>query len=152
MSQESYDCVNGVLVSSQVADQSAFSTNFDLTDSTFASMFQNVETCRIVKPTSVTPTYDSEMFLLHLNIRSLQKNFDNFYNFLTSLPTAPQVISLTETKIKDKPLCNISIQGYAFLHVNSLTNHAGAVGVYINNSQHFRQINLSVKCATCEDI
>ena len=81
MSLESYDCANGALVSSQVADQSAFSANFDLTDSTFASMFQNVEPCHIVKPTSVTSTYDSEMFLLHHNIRSPQKNFDNFYNF-----------------------------------------------------------------------
>ena len=91
------------------------------------------------------------MFLLHLNIRSLQKNFDNFYNFLTSLPTAPHVISSTEIKIKDKSLCNISIQGYTFLHVSSLTN-AGGVGVYINNYLHFKQSNLSVKCATCEDI
>ena len=111
MSLESYDCANGALVSSQVADQSAVSANFDLTDSTLASLFQNVEHCQTVKPTSVMPTYDSEMFLLHLNIRSLPKNFDNFYNFLTGLPTAPHVISLTETKIIDKPLCNISIQG-----------------------------------------
>ena len=81
MSLESYDCAYGVLVSSQGADQSAFSANFDLTDSTVAFMFQNVEPCQIVKPTSVTPTYDSEMFLLHLNIRSLQKNFDNFTTF-----------------------------------------------------------------------
>ena len=151
MSLESYDCANGASVSSQVADQSVFSADFDLTDSTSASMFQNVEPCQIVKPTSVTPTYTSEMFLLHLDIRSLQKKFDNFYNFLTSLPTAPYVISLTETKIKDKPLCNLSIPGYTFLHVNSLTN-AGDVGVYINNNLHFKQIHLSVKCATCEDI
>ena len=151
MSLESYDCANGALVSSEVADQSAFFANFDLTDSIFASMFPNVEPCQIVKPTSVTPTYNSEIFLLHLNIRSLQKNFDNFYNFLTSLPTAPHVISLTETNIKDKPICNISIPVYTFLHVNSLTN-AGGVGVYINNNLHLKQINLSVKCATCKDI
>ena len=37
------------------------------------------------------------------------------------------------------------------MHVNSLTN-AGGVGVYINNNLHFKQINLSAKCATCEDI
>ena len=91
------------------------------------------------------------MFLMHLNIRSQQKNFDNFYNFLISLPTAPHVISLTETKIKDEPLCNISNPGHIFLHVNSLTNARG-VGVYINNKLHFKRINLSVKCATCEDI
>ena len=131
-------------MSSQVADQSAVSANFDLSDSAFASMFQNVEPCQIIQPTSVTPTYNSEMFLLHLNICSPQKNF---VNFLTSLPTAPHVISFTETKIKDKLLCNISIPGYTFLHVNSLTN-AGGVGVYINNNLHFQPINVSVKCAT----
>ena len=62
-------------------------------------MFQNVEPCQIVKPVSVTPTYNSEMLLLHLNIRSLKSNLDNFYNFLTSLPITPHVILLTETKI-----------------------------------------------------
>ena len=51
-------------------------------------------------------------------------------NFLSNFNTKPHIILLRETKIKGKPLTNISLPGYSFLHNNSQTN-AGGVGVYI---------------------
>ena len=67
--------------------------------------------------------------MLHFNIRFLQKNFDTFYETLQLLPTLPQIIEISETKINDAPLTNISTPNYTFLHVNS-TTRAGGVGLY----------------------
>ena len=63
--------------------------------------------------------------MLHFNITPLQKNFDTFYETLQLLPTLPQIIGISETKINDNPLTNISITNYTFLHANSTTRAAG---------------------------
>ena len=77
------------------------------------------------------------LFMLHFNIRSLQKNFETFYESLQLLPTLPQIIGISETKINDTPLTNISIPNYMFLHANS-TTRAGGVGLYILSSISFK--------------
>ena len=71
--------------------------------------------------------------MLHFNIRSLQKNFDTFYETLQLLPTLPQIIEISETKVNDTPLTNISIPNYTFLHANS-TTRTGGVGLYVLSS------------------
>ena len=71
--------------------------------------------------------------MLHFNIRSLQKNFETFYESLQLLPTLPQIIGISETKINDTPLINIFIPNYMLLHANS-TTRAGGVGLYILSS------------------
>ena len=73
---------------------------------------------------------NNKLILLHLNIRSLNKNYDNLVEFSSTLPAQPHVVSLTETKIKGHPSVNINLPGYNFLHVNSISNACG-VGVYI---------------------
>ena len=92
-----------------------------------------------------------ELFLLHLNMRSLQKNFDNLCNFLSKLPSKPHVISISETKIKDKPLLNVSIPGYTFLHNNSLSN-AGGVGVYVADIFQLEELTFKATIYGCENI
>ena len=79
------------------------SNNLDVTDEIFTHLFQNVETCQYLSLNSSLPCNfnDSKLFLLHLNIRSLSKNYDNLIEFLTNVPLRPDIISLTETKIKD---------------------------------------------------
>ena len=70
--------------------------------------------------------------LLHINIHSLHKNFDNLYDFLDDLHFLPDVICLTKTQIKLHPLLNISLPNYTFFHTDSTTN-AGGVGIYVLN-------------------
>ena len=84
-------------------------------------------------------------------MRSLQKNFDNLYHFLSTFPTKPDVICISETKIKDKPLLNISIPGYIFLHVNSSTN-AGGVGICIIDTLQYEEITLQTEFFGCENL
>ena len=59
------------------------------------------------------------LFLLHLNIRSLQKNYDKVCELIDQLPTRPHLIGLSETKIKHQPLLDISLPNYNFIHAAS---------------------------------
>ena len=77
------------------------------------------------------------LFLLHLNIRSLQKNYDKLSKLIDQLPTRPHLIGLSETKIKHQPLLDISLPNYYFIHAASPTN-AGGVGLYIFDSLNYK--------------
>ena len=69
------------------------------------------------------------MLLLHVNVRSLHKNYDLFYKLIEALQILPHVICITETRIKNQPLSNLDLLNYRFFHVNSTTN-AGGVAMY----------------------
>ena len=83
---------------------------------------------------SKRPTFDPNrsLVLLHINIHSLHKNFDNLYDFLVELNFLPDVICLTKTRIKLHLLLNILLPNYIFFHTDSTTN-AGGVEIYILN-------------------
>ena len=90
--------------------------------------------------------------MLHFNIRSLQKNFNTFYETLQLLPTLTQIIGIFETKINDSPLTNTSIPNYTFLHANS-TTRAGGVGLYIFNSISYNLLGKNkLSSVDCEDL
>ena len=129
------------------------SNNLDVTDETFTHLFQNVETCQYLSLNSSLPCNfnDSKLFLLHLKLRSLRKNYDNLIEFLTNVPLRPHIISLTETKIKDKTLVNITILGYTYLHVNSVSN-AGGVGVYVSDLLQFKKLSFEAFFSGSESI
>ena len=88
---------------------------------------------------------------MHLNIRSINKNYENLIEFLTNVPLRPHIISLTETKIKDKPLVNITIPGYTFLHANSVSK-AGGVGVYVSDLLQFKKLLFEASFSGSESI
>ena len=64
------------------------SNNLDVTDEIFTHLFQNAETCQYLSLNLSLPCNfnDSKLFLLHLNIKSLSKNYDNLIEFLTNVP------------------------------------------------------------------
>ena len=88
---------------------------------------------------------------MHSNIRSLQKNFDSLYVFLQSLKFLPELLCLMESRIKDKPLINISIPGYSFVHVNC-SNAASGVAVYITNNMKFGKCSTQYSLFNSESI
>ena len=75
---------------------------------------------------------DSELFLIYVNIRSIQKSIDNLTNFLSELKQKPDFILLTETKLIKKCdiIVDISIPGCIFVHKDTTTG-AGGVAMYI---------------------
>ena len=81
---------------------------------------------------NLQPTFLENSFtLLHFSIRSLDKNFDTMHNFLQSLDFSPDITYLSETRIKNEPMTDISITGYSFIHVKSHST-VGGVAVYIS--------------------
>ena len=76
------------------------------------------------------PTPNLNFFsVIHVNISSLQKNFDSLQEFLCSLPHLPHIICLSEIRLNNLPLTNIELPGYKLLHADS-TTRAGGVAIY----------------------
>ena len=73
---------------------------------------------------------NDSLFLFHMNIRSLQKHLDSLKELLHQLST-PDVICITESKLKDDFSCFVSIPDYNFFNTNSPTS-TGDVDVYVS--------------------
>ena len=91
-------------------------------------------------------------FLLHINTRSLAKNLNQVKDLLISIGKIPDIIAISETKLRDEGFHNVSLEGFEFVHHNSPTN-AGGVGLYIKQGINFNLItkpNLNIE--GCEGI
>ena len=75
------------------------------------------------------------LFLIHFNVRSLQKKFDKLTNYI--MKKLPDIIAITETKLaKNQIVVNIDIEGCNFIHSDS-SSRAGGFGLYIKDSLTF---------------
>ena len=116
---------------SQAAKYSKFpNDNSNFYDEIYKTITSNISNCKYIDRISDSQlsSFKNSLNIMHFNIHSLQKNFDSFYIFLQFLKFLPEFLCPTEYRIKDKPLINISIPGYSFVHANS-TTAAGGVGV-----------------------
>ena len=72
----------------------------------------------------------NSMILLHLNIRSLQKNYDDLsYDLVASLFFRPDVICLFESRI-NQSLKSIQPRGYNFIKAKP-NKQAGGTAIYV---------------------
>ena len=94
---------------------------------------------------------DDALILLHVNIRSLQKNFDLLCELITLLNFTPHIICITETPIKDHPLINVLIPKYSFVHVNS-TSNAGGVAACLRTSLKYKLYEQQFSLSNSEDM
>ena len=128
--------------------------NDEIVDQSFDSLLTNINPCVYYNnPQSIpnrTPS-SSDLLIVHINIRSLTKNFDNLSHFLSQFSVPPDVICITETRLKNASSVNISIPGYEFVFANSFSS-AGGVGVYVSSTFGFSVIATNVINAGCEDI
>ena len=64
------------------------SNDFDITDEAFSTLFDNIKLSEYLSPSSFPAVcYYGQLFLLHLNIRSLAKNYDDLADFLLKFIT-----------------------------------------------------------------
>jgi len=70
--------------------------------------------------------------LLHLNIRSLSRNYDNFTSFLANIDGKFSIMGVSETWLKDSGY-SFDIVGYDFIHNARPSWIGGGVGIYVNN-------------------
>ena len=79
----------------------------------------------------------NSLSFLHLNIRSLQRNFDNFSNLLLKININFTFIGLSETWLKDSETL-MDIPGYRFIHNPRHNRTGGGVGLYFSDHLNFK--------------
>ena len=77
--------------------------------------------------------------LLHLNIRSLNKNIDDFREFLASFKGCFSVIVLTESWCDETAINNslLNLENYNSVHQTRKGKKGGRICIYIHNSLDF---------------
>ena len=122
--------------------------NYD-SDNLYESLFLN---CHYHDIVSINEYLDlninrPNLFLIHFNVRSLQKNLDKLTNYILQMKKLPDIIAITETKLtKNHIVVNLDIEGYNFIHSDS-SSRAGGVGFYIKDSLTFtlkEEIDLNI--------
>ena len=85
------------------------------------------------------PFKTKSLSLFHLNICSLQKNFDNFHILLNELNINLDIIAITESRIRENVSCPINIQlpNYSIEHTPTEASAGGAL-LYINNRLSYK--------------
>jgi len=73
---------------------------------------------------------NSDLFILHLNTRSLSEYHEKIEELLFELNFLPETICISETKLNSRSMSNINIPLFNFIRNDSPTN-AGGVGLYI---------------------
>ena len=69
-------------------------------------------------------------FLMHINTRSLTKNLDHVNEIIAELGKNPDIIAISETKLKDGTFSSVSIAGYDLI-CNNFKANAGVAALYI---------------------
>ena len=119
--------------------------NNESCDEVLRILTSKINSCEYFAVVALKADFNASNFLIlvHLDIRSLHKHFDCLCLLLQSLPFKPDVIYLSETRVKDYPLANINLPNYSLVHAPSQAN-ADGVAVYVslnlkfslNNNQH----------------
>ena len=120
----------------EVTESSPFLYTLNIFADTMSLVPENISPCKYHDLNFQNNMLNSSqnLFLLHLNIRSLQKKqkHDNLCERLDLLPTRPHLIDISKTKIKHHPLLDISLSNCKFIHAASSTNAVG-MGSYISD-------------------
>ena len=78
--------------------------------------------------------------IIHTNIRSLSKNFDNLVIFLKLLNRNLSCIGISETWLNDiSPIDTFSIPSYSFLCKSRNSRRGGGVGIYVNKTYNYKE-------------
>ena len=129
--------------------------NFDFISSLRNLLTNNLKQCKTYETNCKLPLTKKKknLFILHINIRSIYKNFDTLnHEFLQTLDYLPDIICLSETKIKNLLTVNHSLTSYHSIeHANSQTA-AGGVGIYISDNYSSKTIEKNTLNCNCEDI
>jgi len=72
--------------------------------------------------------------IVHLNCRSLSKNFKPLLNLLNCISGALTVIALSETWLNSVNDCTFDIDGCSFVSNSRINCIGGGVGLFINNN------------------
>jgi len=158
-----YVCLNCLIKKGNDFNNSMFSVHdqVEISDDTrdnFGTALHLCVICSNYNLSDITATFvqhcKNSLSIIHVNTVSLSKNLYKLENFLTQVRYAPDIIAITETRIKcTVPIIyNVNLQGYKFIHVDTRKN-AGGVGLYVKNCIDFTVLNkLQIKNCDCETL
>ena len=86
------------------------------------------------------PVNDNKLNIVHMNSRSLPKNFDKITAFLSCLSTPPDILAFTETWLTDNNKHLYQLPGYHSYHLIRNTRTQGGVSVFISNKLNTEQL------------
>ena len=139
---------------SQAAEQHLTASGIEeLCDKIYESFSTNILKCHyfdISKNSQINMKDNNSLSIIYLNIRSLNKNFDKLYDFLLCLTFTPDVLCLSESRIKKQPLVNINLSGYSFVNVDPVGN-AGDVAMYVRKDLKITQ-EQNIHLCGCESL
>jgi len=75
--------------------------------------------------------------LLHVNIRSLTKNLEKLEELLAGIRTLPDIIAITETRLKNSMNFGFHLQGYS-IEYHDFPSNAGGVALFVKDSLAYR--------------
>ena len=102
----------------------------------FNDKLQEIDYFSVENFKTVSDQLNGDKFsILHLNIRSLNKNIDNLRDFLASLKGKFSVIVLTESANKNSLF---DLENYNSVHKTRKNKKGGGICIYIHKSIHFK--------------
>ena len=94
----------------------------------------------------------NDLFLVHLNVRSLSKNKHKLEELFNDCTRFPDLIAISETKLNPNSTTRINIPNYHFHRQDSHTL-AREVEIYIKESINYKiRQDLALKLHDCEDL
>ena len=94
----------------------------------------------------------NDFSLLHCNVRSLYKNIDKLEEIVSPCSKPPDIIALSETRIKETSII-APLPGYNFISRRKSQTQAGGVGAHIkNNLKYLQRRDIQFKMCGCENI
>lgn len=121
-----------------------------LSDSFFPSNSRYIEVCELSDFFKFQGT--SAINIMHLNCRSLRKNYCNVVNLLTSISKPITAIALSETWLTSLNEDTYSLPGYQFVSQTRDDKPGGGVGIFISNDFSFKlrtDLCRNLSCIEC---
>ena len=147
-------CCSNPLTASNITNNSSI-TSVDQ-NTTFNNITNNLEdneyhdlfaSCKYFEIDEINQTLSKakscqrNLFVMHFNVRSLQKNFCKLSLYVSHLSTKPDVIAITETKLNDaKSNDGFKLTEYKFMHKNSSTK-ASEIAFYVKKEWSYTLLN-----------
>ncbi len=104
----------------------------DLTNNT-----NPINKCSYIFNNDIKCSGDDGFSILHLNARSLAKNFDNIHNFISGIDYTFTVIAISETWLNEHNCGLFDIENYVLINSPRQGRRSGGSVLYVHNSVNY---------------
>ena len=101
-----------------------------------------------------TPTLKSNIFsIFQLNIRSLPNHLDDLQTLLVQYNITPDIIGISETRLKTTSPIKPTIKGYNFINGIMHKDGPGGVGIFVKDNLQYKVVNkYNINIDSCEEL